>query len=88
MEVMRSEEPSDQFLEKVRKLSTDNNIVLIFDECTSGFRETFGGLHIKYKVKPDLAMFGKAHILLPGRSKKLRCGKCGQLKIGKSCGCS
>ena len=35
-----------------------------------------------------LAMFGKAHILLPGRSKTLRCGKCGQLKIGKSCGCS
>ena len=35
-----------------------------------------------------LAMFGKAHILMPGRSKKLRCGKCGQLKIGKSCGCS
>ena len=34
-----------------------------------------------------LAMFGKAHILLPGRSKKLRCGKCGQLRIGKSCGC-
>jgi len=35
-----------------------------------------------------LAMFGKAHILLPGRYKKSRCGKCGQLKIGKSCGCS
>ena len=35
-----------------------------------------------------LAMLGKAHILLPGRSKKLRCQKCGQLKIGKSCGCS
>ena len=35
-----------------------------------------------------LAMFGKAHILLPGRSKKSRCEKCGQLKIGKSCGWS
>ena len=34
-----------------------------------------------------LAMFGKAHILLPGRSKKARCAKCGQLRIGKSCGC-
>ena len=34
--------------------------VLIFDECTSGFRETFGGLHLKYGVHPDLAMFGKA----------------------------
>ena len=34
--------------------------VLIFDECTSGFRETFGGLHKKYGVEPDMAMFGKA----------------------------
>jgi glutamate-1-semialdehyde 2,1-aminomutase len=34
--------------------------LLIFDECTSGFRETFGGLHKKYNVEPDIAMFGKA----------------------------
>jgi glutamate-1-semialdehyde 2,1-aminomutase len=34
--------------------------VLIFDECTSGFRETFGGLHKKYGVEPDMALFGKA----------------------------
>jgi glutamate-1-semialdehyde 2,1-aminomutase len=44
MEVQRSEPPKDGFLEKVRKLATERNIVLIFDECTSGFRETFGGL--------------------------------------------
>ena len=60
MEVSRSEEPKDGFLEKVRALASKNNIVLIFDECTSGFRETFGGLHIKYGVQPDLAVFGKA----------------------------
>jgi glutamate-1-semialdehyde aminotransferase len=35
-------------------------VVLIFDECTSGFRETFGGLHLKFGVIPDLATFGKA----------------------------
>ena len=35
-------------------------IILIFDECTSGFRETFGGIHLKYNVYPDLCMFGKA----------------------------
>jgi glutamate-1-semialdehyde 2,1-aminomutase len=60
MEVMRNFEPEDNFLQKVRKLATENNIVLIFDECTSGFRETYGGLHLKYDVKPDIAMFGKA----------------------------
>jgi len=60
MEVYRNVEPKDDFLIKVRKLATDNNIVLIFDECTSGFRETYGGLHKKYNVEPDMAMFGKA----------------------------
>jgi len=60
MEVSRSEGPKDNFLEKVRELATKNNIVLIFDECTSGFRETFGGLHKKFGVEPDLAVFGKA----------------------------
>jgi len=60
MEVSRNMGPEDGFLEKVRKLATDRGIVLIFDECTSGFRETFGGLHKKYGVEPDMAMFGKA----------------------------
>ena len=60
MEVVRNMGPEDNFLHKVRKLATDNGIVLIFDECTSGFRETFGGLHKKYGVEPDMAMFGKA----------------------------
>lgn len=60
MEVVRNKGPEDNFLEKVRKLATDNGIVLIFDECTSGFRETFGGIHKKYGVEPDMAMFGKA----------------------------
>ena len=60
MEVERNNGPEDYFLQKVRKLATQNGIVLIFDECTSGFRETFGGLHKKYKVEPDIAIFGKA----------------------------
>lgn len=60
MEVARNQEPENGFLDKVRKLATDKNIVLIFDECTSGFRETFGGLHKKYGIEPDMAIFGKA----------------------------
>jgi glutamate-1-semialdehyde 2,1-aminomutase len=60
MEVSRNEGPKDNYLQKVRDLATENNIILIFDECTSGFRETFGGLHKKYGVEPDLAIFAKA----------------------------
>jgi glutamate-1-semialdehyde 2,1-aminomutase len=60
MEVSRNFGPEDGFLEKVRKLATDKGIVLVFDECTSGFRQSFGGLHKVYGVEPDIAMFGKA----------------------------
>ena len=60
MEVSRNMGPNKGFLEKVRKMATENNIVLIFDECSSGFRQTFGGLHKYYGVEPDMAVFGKA----------------------------
>lgn len=60
MEVSRNIGPEDNFLQKVRRMATKYNIVLIFDECTSGFRQTFGGLHKLYDVEPDVAMYGKA----------------------------
>ena len=60
MEVERTMPPNEGFLKAVRKLCDENGIALIFDECTSGFRETFGGLHKKYNVNPDMAIFGKA----------------------------
>ena len=60
MEVSRNEGPADGFLQGVRDLCDAHGAVLIFDECTSGFRETFGGLHLKYGVCPDIAMFVKA----------------------------
>ena len=59
MEVERNFGPENNFLKKVRKLATNKSIVLIFDECTSGFRETFGGIHKKYNIEPDMAMYGK-----------------------------
>jgi glutamate-1-semialdehyde 2,1-aminomutase len=59
MEVVRNFGPEDNFLNKVRELATKKNIVLIFDECTSGFRETFGGIYKKFGVEPDVAMYGK-----------------------------
>ena len=57
MEVKREDDPKKNFLQQVRKIADKKNILLIFDECTSGFRKTFGGLHKHYKVKPDMAMF-------------------------------
>lgn len=59
MEVMRNDGPQNDFLHKVRQIATERGIVLIFDECSSGFRQTFGGIHKMFNVEPDLAMFGK-----------------------------
>ena len=60
MEVTRNFGPNKGYLENIRKLCNKHNIVLIFDECTSGFRETLGGIHKKHRVEPDMCMFGKA----------------------------
>jgi glutamate-1-semialdehyde 2,1-aminomutase len=60
MEVSRNNNPENNFLHKVRNLASEKNILLIFDECTSGFRQSFGGLHKIYGVEPDMAVFGKA----------------------------
>ena len=78
MEVERNIKPDIKFLKKVRNLSNKYNAVLIFDECTSGFRETLGGIFHKYKVFPDLVTYGKAigngHAItaIVGRKKFLR----------------
>ena len=60
MEVSRTTQPNVKFLRKVRDLATKKNIVLIFDECTSAFRQCFGGLHKLINIDPDMALFGKA----------------------------
>ena len=60
MEVARNIPPAPGYLEQVRRLCDRSGSVLIFDECTSGFREEFGGMHLKYGVWPDMAVFGKA----------------------------
>ena len=60
MEVKRNIDPENSFLEKVRKLCNQKNIVLVFDECSTGFRQNYGGLHQDYNVIPDIVMYGKA----------------------------
>ncbi len=60
LEIERSVPPTKEFLEGLKRICKLKNIILIIDECTSGFRETFGGLHKKYKIEPDIAIFGKA----------------------------
>ena len=54
------EEPAPGFLEGVKGLAEKNGALLIFDEVRTGFRVALGGAQARYKVTPDIALFGKA----------------------------
>ena len=51
--------PSHEFLQGLRTLTTENDILLIFDEVISGFRVAYGGAQALYGIKPDLTVLGK-----------------------------
>ena len=60
MEVERNKKPNKKFLNYIRNITKNKNIPLIFDECTTGFRETNSGIYKKYKIIPDVVMYGKS----------------------------
>ncbi|NOU99462.1 aspartate aminotransferase family protein [Paenibacillus planticolens] len=49
-----------EYLQGLRRLCDQLNIVLVFDELLTGFRDAPGGAQEYYGVTPDLATFGKA----------------------------
>jgi glutamate-1-semialdehyde 2,1-aminomutase len=51
--------PEPGFLEGLRRLCTDNNIVLIFDEVMTGFRLAPGGAQERLQIDADLVTYGK-----------------------------
>jgi glutamate-1-semialdehyde 2,1-aminomutase len=51
--------PAHGFLEGLRRLCDQYNVVLIFDEVMTGFRVALGGAQALYGVTPDLSTFGK-----------------------------
>lgn len=51
--------PRNGYLKKIRKLTKDLGIVLIFDEVLTGFRVAFGGAQERYGIKPDLTSIAK-----------------------------
>lgn len=52
--------PEKGFLNDVRKITQQNNVLLIFDEVVTGFRLALGGAQEYYNVMPDIATFAKA----------------------------
>ena len=53
-------EPKDGFLDHLRSLCSDHNIVLIFDEVKAGFRLSNGGARDTYGVIPDISTYAKS----------------------------
>jgi len=51
--------PQPGFLEGLRKICDEENIVFIFDEVMTGFRLSQGGAQEKLHVKADLVTYGK-----------------------------
>jgi len=51
--------PRDNYLKRLRKLTKDLGIVLIFDEVLTGFRVARGGAQERYGVKPDITCIAK-----------------------------
>ncbi|OLD13543.1 MAG: glutamate-1-semialdehyde-2,1-aminomutase [Crenarchaeota archaeon 13_1_40CM_3_52_10] len=52
--------PKRGFLETLRKVTEENDVLLMFDEVITGFRLSLGGAQEYYKIRPDLTILGKA----------------------------
>ena len=48
-----------EYLEFLRKVCSENKILLIFDEVISGFRVAFSGAAELYSIAPDIVTYGK-----------------------------
>jgi len=60
MEPIRNANPKPGFLETIRTIANENNLILIVDEISSAFRMNSGGAHLLYNFEPDIAVFSKA----------------------------
>jgi glutamate-1-semialdehyde 2,1-aminomutase len=60
VEPARGEDAPKDYLISLKNFAREIGSVLIFDEITSGFRMCPGGLHLKYGISPDIAIFAKS----------------------------
>jgi len=79
MEPTIFERPSNSFLNKVKKITKENDSVLIFDEIVTGFRFANGGAQELFGVEPDITVLGKG--LANGMPLSAIVGKSEYMKI-------
>ncbi|EEF35570.1 glutamate-1-semialdehyde 2,1-aminomutase 2, chloroplastic [Ricinus communis] len=51
--------PKPDFLNAIRRITKENNALLIFDEVMTGFRLSYGGAQEYFGITPDLSTLGK-----------------------------
>jgi len=51
---------NQEFLDGLREVCTECNVLLMFDEVITGFRIEYGGCQEYYNIEPDLVTYGKA----------------------------
>ena len=51
--------PHDGYLQALREITREHDVVLIFDEVITGFRVAYGGAQSVYGVTPDMTCLGK-----------------------------
>ncbi|MBN1431603.1 MAG: glutamate-1-semialdehyde 2,1-aminomutase [Methanomicrobiaceae archaeon] len=51
--------PEKDYLTEVRKITAENDVLLILDEVICGYRLGIGGAQVMYGVKPDITTLGK-----------------------------
>jgi glutamate-1-semialdehyde 2,1-aminomutase len=52
--------PTPDYLKRIREITRENDLLLIFDEVFTGFRIAPGGAQQVYKVEPDISCWAKA----------------------------
>jgi len=60
VEAIRNIYPQDNFFSTIQEIANKNNIPIIVDEVSSGFRINSGGAHLVLGLNPDIAVFAKA----------------------------
>lgn len=80
LEPVKSDEPRDGFLQKLRAITEREGAILIFDEMISGMRFDIRGAHHLWGVYPDLATYGKA--ISNGYSFSLLAGRRDLMELG------
>jgi glutamate-1-semialdehyde aminotransferase len=59
MEPIRNVEPEKGFWEYIQSETRKNEVALVIDEITAGWRLNLGGAHLVYEIEPDIAVFAK-----------------------------